>query len=666
MSSRLYLRLAAENIKKNGKTYIPYMLTCILTVAMFYIISSLSTNPGLSAMKRGGNTMPVVLNLGTVVVGIFAVIFLFYTNSFLMKRRKKEFGLYNILGMGKRHIAKVVALETLYTAVISIVIGLIAGVALDKLLYMVIAKILGESVPLGFYVSITAIISVFLLFGILFVLILLNSLGQIVLSNPIELLKGGNVGEKEPKTKRIMTILGVICLGAGYYMAVSVSDMAIAVGIFFIAVILVIIGTYMLFTAGSIFLLKALRKNKKYYYKPKHFISVSGMLYRMKQNAVGLANICILSTMVLVMISCTSALIIGTDDSIANNYPYDFTIVCYHPYDTNVENNKKAIEEIEGVFDKYSQSIEEKGNYDMLDISCIFDGSKITSQSYNIDLNKPYTLITLEVITAEQHNKFSGDRLSLEKGEVYLYLTGVEFNSSTINIFGKEYSVKDISVDENQYLMPTVTVFVGGMEDIDEIDAYFSADSGAEERINHVCRVFQYDITDESRTNEITNAFFDEIPWAVEESGGEFTVAITDRGSAKDDYVGLYGGLFFLGIFLGTLFVMAMILIIYYKQISEGYEDKNRFEIMQKVGMSKREVKSAIHSQVLTVFFLPLIMAGIHTAFAFNLVLKCMRILGFVNIPLYIACTVISFLAFAVAYVVIYLITARTYYKIVS
>lgn len=663
MNSKLYLRLAAENIKKNGKTYIPYIITCVLTAAMFYIINSLSLNPGIATMGRGGNVMPVVLQLGCIVTGIFAVIFLFYTNSFLMKRRKKEFGLYNILGMGKRHIAKVVSLETLYVTVISLVLGLIFGIALDKLLYILIAKIMNSKVSLGFYISPFAIITTFLLFGALFFLILLNSLRQIVLSNPIELLKGGNVGEKEPKTKWIMTVLGVICLGAGYCMAVFIEDAAIAVGIFFIAVVLVIIGTYMLFTAGSIFLLKALRKNKSYYYKPKHFISISGMIYRMKQNAVGLANICILSTMVLVMLSCTSALIIGTEDSIKTNYPNDLTILCYRPYEGNNENNLRALEDIEKIFNKYSQNTKLKGDYRMIDSSCFFDGRKISSQR---DESKQEKYITVNIILAEEHNKFSGDNISLEENEVYLFLTGVEFDSPTIDIFGKEYKVQGSSSNENEYLMPVITVYVKDMSAMEVINGYFSKDSGATEDTSRIMRCFQYDIIDKSKLDEISNAFFDEIPKAVEDNGAEFTVRITDKESARDDYIGLYGGLFFLGLFLGTLFVMATILIIYYKQISEGYEDKTRFEIMQKVGMSKGEVKSAIHSQVLLVFFLPLITAGIHTAFAFNLVLKCMRVLGFANVPLYVACTAVSFLLFALMYIIIYLVTAKTYFKIVS
>lgn len=666
MNSRLYPRLAAENIRRNGKTYIPYIITCVLTVAMFYIISSLSLNPGIESMGRGGSVMPVVLQLGSVVTGIFAVIFLFYTNSFLMKRRKKEFGLYNILGMGKRHIAKVVSLETVYVAIISLILGMIVGIALDKLLYMLILKIMDSKVTLGFYISPVAVISTLMLFGILFFVILLNSLRQIVLTNPIELLKGGNVGEKEPKTKWIITFLGIIALAAGYYMAVTVENPVMAIGVFFIAVILVIIGTYMLFTAGSIFILKALKKNKGYYYKPKHFISVSGMIYRMKQNAVGLANICILSTMVLVMISCTSALVIGVEDAIKTNHPYDLTITCYHPYVGNNDNNIQAVNEIERIIRENSDRVEEKGNYFTMYLTGFFDGKATSSQEKKLDGEPLSTSIDVQVVLAEEHNKFSGDNISLEEGEVSLLVSGLSFDLPTIKIFGKDFKVKNVYQNPEKHVLPNITVFVRDMKAMEELNGYISEDLDSIEEMNLINRVFNIDVIDKDQKDKVIEELYDAITKVLEYKESGFYAQISDQASVRDDYMGLYGGLFFLGAFLGTLFIMATILIIYYKQISEGYEDQSRFEIMQKVGMSKGEVRSAIHSQVLCVFFLPLITAGIHTAFAFNLVLKCMYVLGFANIPLYVTCTLISFLVFAVMYVVIYMITAKTYYKIVS
>lgn len=653
LDNKLYPRLAAENIKKNGRTYIPYILTCILTIAMFYMIGSLANNPTLYSMKVGGSGMALILNLGTIIVGFFAVIFLFYTNSFLMKRRKKEFGLYNILGMGKRHIANVVAIETLYVSMISLVIGLFVGIVLDKLMFLAITKILGEDAALGFYISIPSIIITIFLFGILFFLIMLNSLKQIVLSKPIELLRGGNVGEKEPKTKWSLTILGVICLGTGYYMAVTVENIGIAIGIFFFAVLLVIAGTYMLFTAGSIFLLKALRKNKRYYYKPKHFISVSGMIYRMKQNAVGLANICILSTMVLVMISCTSALVIGIDDTVDRQYPDDIKIVVTHPYN-NYEDSAGRLEGLnkaKELAEKYKDDIKENGCFTYLQLS-----TNLTDNQISL---KDNTNFEVQILTAEDYNRHSDTYMTLNSGEVFVRTINQTYDYGSISIFGKEYKVRNKDNVSNGYDYPQFIIYVKDIEALREINYNCNEEMGNINRsYSRLNVVLQYDITNEEKRQEIYDAFFG--------LRDDYHISVSDKTTARDDFVGIYGGLFFLGIFLGTLFIMATILIIYYKQISEGYEDQSRFDIMQKVGMSKGEVKSAIHSQVLCVFFLPLITAGIHTAFAFNIVLKCMFALGFANVPLYLICTAVCFLAFAVMYIIIYMITAKTYYKIVS
>lgn len=323
MTNFFYARLAASNIKKNGQIYFPYIITCIITIAFYYIMKSLSLNDGLDSLY-GGGTIRQTLGLGCNVVMIFAVIFLFYTNSFLMKRREKEFGLFHILGMEKKHLMRVTGMETFYIAILGLGFGFLFGIVLDKVMFLLILRVLGREVSLGFYISREAIISTIILFLAIFFLIFLNTARRLGFSKPIELLRGGNVGEKEPKANWIFAILGALSLGTGYYLAVTVQNPVAAIAIFFVAVILVIIGTYLLFTAGSIVLLKLLRANKRYYYKTRHFIGISGMLYRMKQNAVGLSNICILSTMVLVMISSTTALMIGSDDLVSSRYPYDF------------------------------------------------------------------------------------------------------------------------------------------------------------------------------------------------------------------------------------------------------------------------------------------------------------------------------------------------------
>lgn len=650
---KLYPKLAAENIRKNSKTYIPYIITCILTIAMFYIICSLANNEGLYHLKRGSSLMPEILRLGTITVGIFAAIFLFYTNSFLMKKRKKEFGLYNILGMEKRHIAKVVAFETLYVSVVGIILGFAVGIALDKAMYLLIAKLMEYEVPLGFYISLQSVIATLILFGAIFILILLNSLRQIHISKPIELLKGGNVGEKEPKTKWIMTLLGVISLGLGYTIALKVNDMVEAWTFFFYAVILVIIGTYMLFTAGSIFVLKALKNNKGYYYKTKHFISISGLIYRMKQNAVGLANICILSTMVLVMISSTTSLMFGLEDMINVRYPYDITVSVGNIFADESSGERLAnFKELEQIMEGFSDCTEKTGDYTSIDFSCHMSENRLFFDEENN--------VHCEFFIEEEYNRYSENPVNIGEGEIIAFVesgfANGNFKYSSISIFGDEYKIKEIFEGE-----PSVDIYevyfkfiVKDIEVLKKINDGYADAIGAKE--TSYSRILNYNITDESRTDEVLNSLYE----------NRKRVSVEDKFTSRDDIMGIYGGLFFLGIFLGTLFVMATILIIYYKQISEGYDDKSRFEIMQKVGMTKSEVKSSIHSQVLCVFFLPLIASGIHMCFAFPIVLKMLKGLGLVNTSLYITCTLVSFLVFAVIYVLIYSITAKVYYRIVS
>lgn len=657
-SRRLYPKLAAENIRKNAKTYIPYIITCIITIAMFYIICSLANNDGLSHMKSGSVIMPEILRLGTVVVGIFAVIFLFYTNSFLMKKRKKEFGLYNILGMEKRHIAKVVAFETLYVSILGIVLGFAVGIALDKAMYLLIARIMDFEVPLGFYISIQSVVTTLILFGIIFFLILLNSMRQIHISKPIELLKGGNVGEKEPKTKWVMTFAGVICLGLGYTIALTVNNVAEALTFFFYAVVLVIIGTYLLFTAGSVFVLKALKKNKGYYYKTKHFISVSGLIYRMKQNAVGLANICILSTMVLVMISSTSSLIFGLENIIDVQYPNDITIYAGNIFTKESAETQSNLEELEKIMEGFSDCTEKTGDSTSVVFSCHMDKNEL--------LIEGESNAHCQFIIQEEYNRYSETPVSVEEGEIVPIISGStyidssfssdKFAYSTIKIFGSEYKIKEIlegRPSTNLY-EANFQFIVNDMNTLKEINDSYANAVGAEEA--PYSRTINYNVTDARRINEILDSLY-----KVKRH-----VSVEDKFTAREDIMGIYGGLFFLGIFLGTLFIMATILIIYYKQISEGYDDKGRFEILQKVGMAKNEVKSSIRSQVLCVFFLPLIASGIHMCFAFPIVLKMLKGLGLVNTGLYAVCTLASFLIFVFIYMLIYSITAKVYYRIVS
>lgn len=660
MSKGFFPKLAAGNIRKNGKTYFPYILTCIMTVAIFYLVKSLSLNPGLEKMV-GAQTLVYTMFLGSCVTALFAFIFLFYTNSFLIKRRKKEFGVFNILGMEKRHLAKTLAWESLYVALIGLGGGLIVGMALDKVMFLIITKAIGGEISLGFFVSGEAIGTTVILFAAIFLLIFLNTVRQIHVSNPIDLLREGHAGEKEPKSKWLMTLLGLACVGVGYYMALTVENPISSIFTFFLAVVLVILGTYMLFTAGSIALLKLLRKNKKYYYRTKHFTSVSGMIYRMKQNAVGLANICILSTMVLVMISSTSSLMLGMEDIIHTRYPNDFMV---YSNEGSKERSEETFDKIRTLQTEEDLNVTGELQYTYLAFSSIEDGDTF-QVSHGDSLMDIDSITNLIFVPLSDYNATMGTNKTLEDGEILLYSNRKSFHYPVLKVFDKEYSVKE-KLDEfpgNGVMAANVanSQFIV-VRDMEEINDLYEKQKEALTDIANECRYFYGFDTDASKEEQ--SDFYTALMDLLAEN--EFQGSAESRFDARTSFLGLYGGFFFIGIFLGVLFIMATVLIIYYKQISEGYDDKERFNIMQKVGMSHQEVKASIRSQVLTVFFLPLIVAGIHVAVAFPLISKLLALLNLRNTGLYIACTGVCFLVFAAMYVLVYLLTAKTYYKIVS
>lgn len=660
MSNSFFPKLAASNIKKNSKTYIPYILSYMMTVAVFYIVRSLSLNPGLGKML-GADTMIMMLTLGSMIVAVLAVIFLFYTNSFLVKRRKKEFAVFNILGMEKSHLAKTMAWENLYVTLISIAAGLVIGIALDKAMFLLIVQVMDAKLPLGFFVSGEAIITTVILFGGIFLLIFLNSVRQIRMANPIELLTSQKAGEREPKTKWGLTILGLISLGAGYYMGLSKEDPLTSLFHFFFAVLLVILGTYLLFTAGSIALLKILRKNKRYYYKTKHFTSISGMIYRMKQNAVGLANICILSTVVLVMISSTSSLMLGLEGAVQKRYPNDFVV---YSSEASEEKAYESFDMIRGLQKEQGLTITKESIYQYLLIPALLDGDTF-AVGKEVDVGSYGAFNYLIFVPLSDYNRVMGTDKTLEEGEVFVSSVHSQFDCPEMSILGRRYAVKEkidpfvgngyisaVAVDTQGIVVPDGTELnelynlqkdvLGDKAAVIEHYYGFDSDAGEEEQ-----RSFYRTLLNEY-------------------AAGQYNGTVESRADSKPEFMGIYGGFFFIGIFLGILFIMATVLIIYYKQISEGYDDKERFEIMQKIGMSRREVKGTIHSQILTVFFLPLAVAGIHVAVAFPLVSELLSLLNMSDGRLHLTCTVVCFLVFAVMYSIIYLLTAKTYYKIVS
>lgn len=655
MNKFFYLRLAIDNIRKNKKMFIPYLLMSILTTLTFYMETSLANNPNILDIK-GGKVISQLLGWGMPVIGIFAIIFLFYTYSFLIKKRKREFGLFNILGMEKKHLARVIGYETILTFLISMVFGIGLGILLDKVFYLIIVNILSAEIALGFYVSTGAIITTVFLFLFIYVLIYLFSLLQINLSNPIELLRSDKTGEREPKTKWFMALLGLVCLGAGYYIAVSIKDPISALVYFFVAVILVIIGTYFLFVAGSIVILKLLRKNKNYYYKTNHFISVSNMIYRMKQNAVGLANICVLSTMILVMLSSTIALWSGVQESIDKSYPNDVTISYYSNDPTT------SIDRLKSIMDEKGIQIKDLKAYNSLTIATTKHGDTFST---SIDMNDASNLVNLTFLSVEDLNALEHTQETLASNEVLVYCDGTAYDQDQVKIFNDDFVVKK-AVSKNLQLFSYTTtihqyyVVVDSLETLNHL--YEEQVMAFGDNASYIVTNFNFNLANDTYTSDQA---FELIKASIVPGEDGYLNGDTKEGGAQG-IISLYAGLLFIGIFLSTLFIMATALIMYYKQISEGYEDKKRFEIMQNVGLEKREVKRTINSQVLTVFFLPLVVAAIHIVFAYPLIEKLLQLLFLSNSTAYILTTVGCFGVFSLVYILIYFLTSKTYYGIVK
>lgn len=667
MKIGFYSKMAWMGIRKNRRLYTPYLLTCMGMIMMYYIICFLEESSILAGVP-GGETVQGMLEMGANVMKLFAAIFLFYTNSFLVRRRKKEFGLYNILGMGKRNLAVILVCESLMTAGLSFALGLFAGIAFSKLAELGMINILRAEANFSLNVEPGAVRDTVLVFAIIFVLILLNTLRQLHLSNPIELLHSEQTGEKPPRSNALLAFLGAILLGGAYYLAVSIEDPIEALVWFFIAVAMVIAATYMLFIAGSVTLCRILQKNKSYYYKTNHFVSVSSMAYRMKRNGAGLASICILSTMVLVMLSSTACLYIGTEDSLRTRYPRNLNV--------DVESLRVlASEEAERIRSLALGEAEEAGLEveDVLDYQSAAmgayvkeDGQIVLDELSNYSYSDIWQIF---LVPLEDYNHIMGKQETLEQGEVLAYSTKKDFKGNEITI-GNLSSMKvkehvadfaDNGVDAMQ-IIPSLYLF---LPDYEESIAPIAELANTEENTGlsfHWYYAFDMDGSDKAQTQMQSRL---EEKLEAEENGA-YHISVEGVARERAGFYGLYGGLFFLGILLGVVFVFAAVLIMYYKQVCEGYEDQSRFEIMQKVGMTKADIKRSINSQILTVFFLPLLTAGVHLAFAFPMIHKLLVLFSLTNWKLLLGVNVISFLVFAVFYVLVYHITSRAYYSIVS
>ena len=671
MHKGIFSRLAKQNIRNNKTTYIPYIITCIFCIAMIYMMEFLRDCPTLDQAVRQADEVRMIVFTGEIVVEIFCIIFLIYSNSFLMKRRQKEIGLYNILGLERNHIGIVMFLETIITSIGSLAGGIAAGIIGSKLALLLLLKLLHIPSVLGFYISVKGIFTCLFMFGIVFLMILFLNLAKIHLSRPVELLRGNNTGEKEPAAKWLMALIGFICLGAGYYLAVTTESPIKAITIFLLAVILVMAGTYLLFTAGSIVILKFLRRRKSFYYRTGNFISISGMLYRMKQNAIGLASICILSTGVLLMISMTVSIYFGMNDIMLNRYPYDVdmsvTSISEDECQTAIEAFEKAIADNKVPVEKSVEEI-------YLDIVCSKNGDQILIKPANTIRNSDSVLV-LSLLNQAEYERLTGISANLNDGEIFAwYPSAVQKDSVTVD--ETEFTVKkwldknpltcgEDAVSDNAVLVVTDEDFKKFDEMRTEMYKGVSSAPAGENLTLHL----GLDITG-SETDKIDfGTPVMEVVKDLKKNGGLSENSWITSGIRQQEYESYYadnGSLLFIGIFLGSLFLMGTAMIIYYKQISEGYEDQKRFEIMQKVGLSRREVRSSVRRQILMVFFLPLLMAMLHITMAFPMIRRMLLLFGMTNTKLFIGCTAGTVLIFAVVYGLIYLMTARSYYHIIE
>lgn len=681
MKKSIYPKFALDGIKKNSRLYLPYIFTCVGMVMVTYIIKSLSISQTVKSIP-GGSSITAMMEFGTYVIAVFSLVFIFYTNSFLIKRRKKELGLYNILGMEKKHIAIIIFYENLYIALISIVGGTAFGIAFSKLSELGLVNIMGGVVDNKFSVSVESIFVVLVIFAIIFALIFLNSVRRIGFSSTVDLLKGGSFGEKPPRANWALGISGVIVLASAYTIAITIENPLGAFTWFFIAVLMVIVGTYMIMICGSVLLCRIMQKNKRYYYKPNHFVSVSSMSYRMKRNGAGLASVCILATMILVIVSSTTCLFYGSEDSLNGRYPRQ--INC----DISLKNtgNGEDTEKVRVIFEE--EAIKLGGTKsDVIDVIYSQVYGMPTGENVECDVEKLDNVSSLDYskvkryifISADEYQKLTGNNYRPGENKVVLVCNKEKYKYSeiTFNDIGS-YEVDAAELqNDNDYVKLTADTTVDSIVVI--VDDLVKENKKMEQ--SHIFDVeentalsewdyaFDTDLGEDKQIELNTNAYTrirDELMLCENPSGNIISVYSESRAQQSADYYGNYGGLFYLGILLSAVFIIATVLIIYYKQITEGYEDKGRFEIMKKVGMTKKEIRKSINSQLLCVFFLPLFFAAMHLAFAFPMLRKMLMLFSLNNLPLFVLTTLISFSVFAVFYVLVYKITSNAYYKIVS
>lgn len=676
MKKALYARLAWTGMVKNKRLYLPYLLSCGGMVLMFYILMGLSGSPVLENMAGGGSSA-IILRLGTVVIAVFALLFLFYTHAFLVRRREREFGLYNILGMGKGNIARVLLWETAITYGMTTAAGLLLGVALYKLAELGMVRLLQVQVTYTLSVSVSSLLATAALFAIIHVLILLDGLRRLRGVSAIALLRSENMGEKPPRAKWVLTAAGAVLLAGAYWLAVSIREPLAALLWFFAAVIMVILATYLLFISGSVTLCRSLQRNKRYYYQPQHFVSVSSMAYRMKRNGAGLASVCILATMVLVMISSTTCLYVGQEDAVNARYPRDMAVTVYGGEHLLDEAEVAGLREgVESTIFNFGGKVSNVAEYREVSISGLLDGGDIRIDSTGASVTDSTHAIQIHFLPLEDYNAATGQSLTLGDGQVYVAALRTEFNSDTLSVDGD--MVRHVMKREIPMLggpavadiTPSLMVVVPDFERfVPELQSYLEDKYGW-----YPGAYWNYGFDTDLPENQ--QADIDGVTPNLENALNRYLsgvssdwsvgVSVESKAGNRADFYGTYGGLFFLGIMLSIVFIFAAAAIIYYKQLSEGYEDQSRFDIMQKVGMTKGDIRRSINSQLLTVFSLPLVMAGLHLCFAFPFIHKLLLLFNLDDRGLLVGTTAVSFLVFAVLYAVVYKLTGNAYYHIVA
>ncbi len=676
MKTFFYPRLAASGMIKNKRMYLPFILTCTGMVMMFYIIIYLAVSSVLDNLI-GAESLRQMFALGSWVIAVFAAIFLFYTNSFLIKRRKKEFGLYNILGMGKRNIARILFWETVITAVVSVIAGLAAGIAFSKFAELGMVNIMHGEVSYDLSVSFVAVLRSVEVFGVIFLLLLCNSIRQVRFSSAVSLLRSENAGEKPPKGNWLFGICGALLLLGAYYISATIENPLAALMVFFVAVLMVIVGTYLFMISGSVIFCRLLQKDKGYYYKPNHFVSVSSMVYRMKRNGAGLASICILATMVLVMMASTTCLYFGEEDAVLTRYPRDINLEFqFDDLSDFLDEHTEILKN--GVYEELKAKnvlLRNDYRYRVATFYGVVDGNTVDVDPTGIsDTDFMNSAYVFRFIPLADYNELMGADETLADGEALLYSHRTNYNADAVSFKnGETFRIKkklDTLTGGSETAMDmisTITLVVPELESslrrLDGI-ANFNGDSLLQKK--WICSF------DTGMDPEEQIALYQDLTETLRRDPsssvklGYKSVYISSQEFEKNDFYGLFGALFYLGIILSLAFTVAAVLIIYYKQISEGYEDQARFLIMQKVGMTKPEIRASINSQLLTVFFLPLLLAVLHVTFAFPIIRKILLMFNLNNARLFASTTLLTVAVFALFYTAVYRLTSNAYYKIVS